>query len=64
MNNIQLNIDRIAIEKVYDINVLGLTLNENINLKNHIEKIANKSSKIIVILNKLKYILPVVYKQG
>ena len=64
MNNIQLNIDRIAIEKVYDINVLGLTLNENINLKNHIEKIANKSSKIIVILNKLKYITPVVYKQG
>ena len=58
MNNLQLNINGIAIEKVYDFNFLGLTLNENINWKNHIEKIAIKSSKIIGILNKLKYILP------
>ena len=58
VDNLQLNINGIAIEKVYDFNVLGLTLNENINWKNHIEKIAIKSSKIIGILNKLKYILP------
>ena len=58
VNNLQLNINGIAIEKVYDFNFLGLTLNENINWKNHIEKIAIKSSKIIGILNKLKYILP------
>ena len=55
VNNLQLNINGIAIEKVYDFNFLGLTLNENINWKNHIEKIPIKSSKII---NKLKYILP------
>ena len=54
VNNLQLNINGIAIEKVYDFNFLGLTLNENINWKNHIEKIAIKSSKIIGILNKLK----------
>ena len=58
VDNLQLNINGIAIEKVYDFNFLGLTLNENINWKNHIEKIAIKSSKIIGILNKLKYILP------
>ena len=58
VNNLQLNINGIAIEKVYDFNFLGITLNENINWKNHIEKIAIKSSKIIGILNKLKYILP------
>ena len=55
VDNLQLNIDGIAIEKVYDFNLLGLTLNENINWKNHIKKIAIKSSKIIGILNKLKY---------
>ena len=43
---------------MYDFNFLGLTLNENINWKNHIEKIAIKSSKIIGILNKLIYFLP------
>ena len=53
VDNLQLNINGIAIEKVYDFNFLGLTLNENINWKNHIEKIAIKSSKIIGILNKL-----------
>ena len=58
MDNLQSIIDGIAIEKVYDFNLLGLTLNENINWKNHIEKIAIKSFKIIRILNKLKYILP------
>ena len=54
VDKLQLNINGIAIEKVYDFNFLGL----NINWKNHIEKIAIKSSKIIGILNKLKYILP------
>ena len=58
VDNLQLTINGIAIEKVYDFNFLGLTLNENINWKNHIEKIAIKSSQIIGILNKLKYILP------
>ena len=58
VDNLQLNINGIAIEKVYDFNFFGVTLNENINWKNHIEKIAVKSSKIIGILNKLKYILP------
>ena len=54
VNNLQLNINGIAIVKVYDFNFLGLTLNENINWKNHIEKIAIKSSKNIGIINKLK----------
>ena len=58
VDNLQLNINGRAIEKVYDFNVLGLTLNENINWKNNIKKIAIKSSNIIGILNKLKYILP------
>ena len=47
LNNLQLNINGIAIEKVYDFNLLGLALNENINWKNHLEKIAIKSSTII-----------------
>ena len=43
--NLQLNINGIAIEKVYDFNFLGLTLNENINWKNHIEKLPSKALK-------------------
>ena len=38
VNNRQHNINGIATEKVYDLNFLGLTLNENINWKNHIEQ--------------------------
>ena len=56
--NLQLNIDGIAIEKLYDFNFLGLTLNENINWKNLIETIAIKSFKIMGMLYKPKYILP------
>ena len=45
VDNLQLNIDGIAIEKVYDFNSLGLTLNENINWKNHIDKLPSTALK-------------------
>ncbi len=51
-------IDNTKIERVYKLNFLGLTLNENLNWKNHINKISNKISKTIGILNKLKHFLP------
>ncbi len=51
-------IDDTIIERVQEFNFLGLTLNENLNLKNHVNKISNKISRCIGILNKLKYFLP------
>jgi hypothetical protein len=55
---LQLIIDNTAIERVYEFNFLGLTINENLNWKSHINKISNKISKSMGILNKLKHFLP------
>ncbi len=37
---------------------MGLTLNEHLNWKSHIDKITNKISRSMRILNKLKHVLP------
>ncbi len=58
VNRMQLHIENTNIDKVYEFNFLGLTINENLNWKSHIDKIANKISKSMGILNKLKQILP------
>ncbi len=58
MNSLELSIVNITIERLYEFNFLGLTLNENLNWKNHINKISNKISKSMGILNKLKHFLP------
>ena len=46
------------IEKVDDFNYLGLTVETNLNWKKHTEKVANRCSKKIGVLNRLKYVLP------
>ena len=46
------------IEKVDEFNFLGLTMDTNLNWKKHSEKICNKFTKMIGILNRLKYVLP------
>ena len=56
--NLQLNINGTPIENVYDFNFLGLTLNENLNWKNHIDKIAVKCLRTSGIINKLNKLLP------
>ena len=50
------------IEKVYDFNYLGLTVDTNLNWKKHTEKVANRCSKKIGVLNRLKYVLPLCIK--
>ena len=54
----KIKIAGIDIERVHNFNFLGLTINENLSWKDHIEKIANKVSKIFGIINKLKHYLP------
>ena len=57
--NLKLKIDNTDIEKVSQFDFLGLTLNENLNWKSHIDKIANKISRSIGILNKHKHFIPI-----
>ncbi len=54
-----LMIDETIIERVAEFNILGLTLDENLNWKSHINKISNTISKSMGILNKLKHFIPI-----
>ena len=56
---LQLKINDIEIERVSQFDFLGLTLHENLNWKSHIDKIANKISRSIGILNKQKHFMPI-----
>ena len=58
----EIKIDYISIERVYVFNFLGLIMDEHLNWKSHVEKISNKCSKTIGVLNKLKYFLPLTVK--
>ncbi len=45
-------------ERVKDLNFLGLIINENLSWKSHADKIANSISKTTGIMNRLKHLLP------
>ena len=53
-----LKIDDAYIERVDELHFPGLTLDTNLNWRKHTEKISNKCSKPIGVLNRLKYVLP------
>ena len=53
-----LKVNNIQIEKVSEFSFLGITLNDNLTWHNHINKIANKISRNIGLLYKLKHFLP------
>ena len=48
---LSLKIENTNIERVTDFNCLGLTISDNLEWKNHVQKIANKCSRTIGILN-------------
>ena len=58
INPPQLEIKDIPLEYTDNFNFLGITINKNLNWKNHIQNIAIKLSKAIGILNRLKFQLP------
>jgi hypothetical protein len=58
VNTIELKIEDTIIERVSDFNFLGITINEHLNWKSHIDNISNKISRNIGIVNKLKHFLP------
>ncbi len=59
VNKLHLTINNTIIERVTQFDFLGLTLNENLTWKDHINKISNKISQSLGILNKPKHILPI-----
>ncbi len=58
INASHLVIDGDVIDRVLNFQFLGLTLDEYLNWKGHINKISNKISISMGILNKLKHFIP------
>ena len=54
-----LMINNTLIEQVTEFNFLGLTVNEFMNWNSHTQKIANKVSRTLGVLNRLKRYLPI-----
>ena len=54
----EIKMDGIPLTCVDDFNLLGITLNKHMSWKSHINKVSNKISRTIGILNKLKFFLP------
>ncbi len=55
---LQLNIENTSIDRVCNFNFLGLTINQHLNWKSRIDKLTNKISKTMGVLNKLKHLVP------
>ena len=58
INPLNIKIDNTYIDRVNEFNFLGISFNEQLNWQSHINKISNRCSRIIGILNKLKRLLP------
>ena len=58
IQHLTLKIDGVNIEKVEELNFLGLTMDTNLKWKKHTDKISNKCSKITGVLNRLKLLFP------
>ena len=58
LKELHLAINETEIDRVPNFDFLGLTLNENLNWKQHIDKISNRISRSIGILNRQKYFIP------
>ena len=54
-----LMINNTLIEQVTEFNFLGLTVNEYMNWNSHTQKIANKISRTLGVMNRLKQYLPI-----
>ena len=57
INPLNIKIDNAYIDRVEEFNFLGISFNEQLNWQSHIKK-SNRCSRIIVIQNKLKRLLP------
>ena len=54
-----LKINDLHIDRVHEFNFLGTIIHETLEWTRHIDKVANKISRTLGILNKLKHVLPI-----
>ncbi len=59
VQSLTLKIDDIIIERVAEFIFLGLTIDEHLTWKCHINKISNKISQCMGVLNRFKCFLPI-----
>ncbi len=59
VQRLTLKIDNVNNEQVAEFNFLGLILDEHLTWKYHVNKISNKISQCMGILNRLKHFLPI-----
>ena len=57
------SINGLQIENVYNFNFLGLTINCHLDWKPHLNSIGIKIARVIGLLRKLKYTLPIDWRQ-
>ena len=57
--DLSLKINDQRIDRVHEFNFLGTIIHETLEWTCHIDKVANKISRTLGILNKLKHVLPV-----
>ena len=55
----EIKINGQLVQRVTEFNFLGLTIDEHLNWKSHIQKVSNKVSRSIGVLNRLKKFLPI-----
>ena len=55
---VNLQINSTEVQRVSDFNFLGVTINEHIDWSPHINKLSNKISRTLGVMNKLKRFLP------
>jgi hypothetical protein len=55
---LQLKFNQLLLTRVKTFNFLGLRINETLNWKEHITEVANKISKTIGVMHRLKHIVP------
>ena len=58
INPLIIKIYNTYIDRIDEFNFLGISFNEQLNWQSHINKISNRCSRIIGILNRLKRLLP------
>ena len=56
--NLKLKINNTELQHVDSFNYLGFNFDQNMNFKSHVNKVSNKISKTIGLLNRVKRILP------
>ena len=56
--DLTLTINDLHIDRVHEFNFLGTIIHETLEWTRHIDKVANKISRTLGILNKLKHVLP------